>query len=296
MLIFMTGASGFVGRAVLDEVLAKGHDVLALAHSDKSKAALEAMGVRTIPGALSDEGVLEKAAAGAEAIIHTGFDHDFTRFRANCEQDQRAIRALARGFGGKDGAFVVASAIGVLPRRGVADEAALPVAADANPRALTEETVRALRDEGVHIDIVRLAPSVHGAGDPNFVATLVRIARQRGVSAFIGKGDNRWPAVHRTDAARLFAACLETRSGLPALHAVAESGICFEEIARAIGDGLGVPTVSITPEEAAAHFGTFAHFAAMDVAATAEKTNTALFWHPEGPGLIQDIQSGIYFA
>ncbi|MBD8556049.1 SDR family oxidoreductase [Rhizobium sp. CFBP 8762] len=295
MLVFMTGASGFVGRAIVDTVRANGHDVLALAHSDKSKAALHAIGVRTIAGALGDEAVLERAAAEADAIIHTGFDHDFTRFRANCEQDQRVIKALTRGFG-KGGPFVVTSAIGVLPRGETVDETFLPMAAEVNPRALTEETVRALRDDGARIDIVRLAPSVHGAGDPNFVATLVRIARERGVSAFIGKGDNRWPAVHRQDTAQLFATCLEIRSGLPALHAVAEPGIRFEEIARAIGDGLGLPTVSIAPETAGDHFAGFAHFAALDVNASANKTREAMAWTPRGPSLLQDIQAGRYFG
>lgn len=296
MLVFMTGASGYVGSGALDELRAAGHDILALARSDRSEATLSAKGARTVRASLGDETALAQCAARADAIVHTGFDHDFTRFRENCELDQRAVAAMGRAIAGSDRRIIITSAIGILPRGMVVDETTGPAnGPGASPRALTEAAADALREDGVHVHVVRLPPSVHGPGDPNFVATLVRNAREKRASAFVGSGDNCWPAVHRDDAARLFAACVDVRSLPPILHAVAETGIRFEDIARAIGEGLGLPVISISPEDAPRHFGGFAHFATMDARATAELTTKVLAFRPSGLTLLQEIQAGLYF-
>jgi nucleoside-diphosphate-sugar epimerase len=296
MKIFMTGATGYVGRAILDEVLAGGHEVLALARSDKSETALAEMGVRTLRGTLADDAVLQQGAAQADAVVHTGFDHDFTRFREHCEQDARAIAALGRGIAQTGGLLIVTSAIGILPRGGLVNEDNRPATGPtASPRALTETAADVLRETGARVIVVRLPPSVHGAGDPNFVATLVRIARDKSVSGYIGAGDNCWPAVHRDDAARVFVTCAACPPTLGTVHAVAEAGIRFQDIARAIGTGLNLPVVSIDPGDAAEHFGGFAHFAAMDATAGVERTTRALDWTPTGPTLLQDIEDGLYF-
>jgi nucleoside-diphosphate-sugar epimerase len=229
-------------------------------------------------------------------ILHTGFDHDFTRFRENCEQDARAIAAMGRGIAQSGGLLIVTSAIGILPRGGLVDEDSRPATGPmASPRALTETAADVLHEAGARVIVVRLPPSVHGAGDPNFVATLVRIAREKGVSGYIGAGDNCWPAVRRDDAARVFVTCAARPPALGILHAVAETGIRFKDIARVIGTGLNLPVVSIDPGDAAAHFGGFAHFAAMDATASAERTTRALDWTPTGPTLLQDINDGLYF-
>jgi nucleoside-diphosphate-sugar epimerase len=296
MKIFMTGASGYVGSAILDLALASGHEIVALARSDRSAAALGAKGVTVACGSLADHAILERSAAAADAIIHTGFDHDFTRFRESCEQDQRAIAALGRGIAGSARTLIVTSAIGILPRGGFWDEGTVPATGPAaSPRALTEQAADILRGAGSCVHVVRLPPSVHGAEDPNFVATLVRIARDRQVSAYPGAGDNHWPAVHRCDAARVFLACAENPPDLPVLHAVGEAGVRFEDIARAIGEGLGLPVASVDASTAADHFGAFTHFAAMDVRASADRTRRALAWDPLGPTLLEDIRAGLYF-
>lgn len=295
MKIFMTGASGYVGAAVLGEALASGHEIVALARSDHSAEALGRQGATIVRGNFADEAVLEQSAAAADVVIHTGFDHNFTRFRENCQQDQRVIAALARGIAGSTRPLIVTSAIGILPPGGLWDETAAPAKGPtASPRALTEQAADQQRGEGSRIHVVRLPPSVHGSGDPNFIATLVRIARERQVSAYPGTGDNYWPAVHRCDAARVFLACAERQPDLPVLHAVGESGVRFEEIARAIGESLNLPVISIDPAKAADHFGSFAHFASMNVQASAHRTRQALAWEPLGATLIEDIRSGAY--
>jgi nucleoside-diphosphate-sugar epimerase len=296
MQIFMTGATGYVGSAVLDELLTAGHEILALVRSSRSENALASRGVRIVRGDLANVAVLEHAAAQSDVIIHIGFDHDFTKFRENCEQDQRAIAALGRGIAGSDKRLIVTSAIGILPRGQTVDEDSMPATGPtASPRVLTEIAADALRKSGTPVQVIRLPPSVHGEGDPNFVATLVRIARQKGVSAFVGAGNNRWPAVERRDAARIFASCAEQKRVLQTLHAVAETGIRFEEIALAIGEGLDLPVTSISPEDATGHFGGFVHFAMMDVTASSAKSMRALDWKPHGPTLLQDIKAGFYF-
>jgi nucleoside-diphosphate-sugar epimerase len=296
MKIFMTGAAGYVGSAILDELLPAGHDISALARSPRSEAALAARGVTIVHGDLANVTVLEQTAAQSDVIVHTGFDHDFTKFRDNCEQDQRAIAAMGRGIAGSEKRFIVTSAIGILPRGRVVDEDSQPSTGPmASPRALTEAAADTLRQSGTPVQVVRLPPTVHGEGDPNFVATLVRIARQKGVAAYVGTGDNRWPAVERRDAARFFARLVTEKPTLQTFHAVAETGVRLHDIARAIGEGLNLPVISISPDEVSAHFGDFAHFATMDVTASSEKSAHALNWSPKGSSLLQDIQAGLYF-
>lgn len=287
MRVFVTGATGFVGSAVVRELVGAGHRVIGLARSDAAARALAAAGAEAHPGDLADTAALQAGAATADAAIHLGFVHDFHRFAASCETDRRAILALGAAFAGTDRPLVATSAIGILPPGHLSTEDSRPArGAAAHPRAATEAAADAVAATGVTVSLVRLPPSVHGPGDHGFVPTLIRIARETGVSAYPGDGGNRWPAVHRDDAARLFRLALERGRGAR-YHAVAEEGIRFGEIARAIGDGLGLPTRAAA--EADAHFGWFARFAALDVPALADTTRAALDWRPRGPGLLADI-------
>lgn len=291
MRVFVTGATGFVGSAVVQELISSGHQVLGLARSDKGAAALAAAGAEVHRGDLDDLSSLRAGAAQSDGVIHTGFNHDFSKFQANCEADRGIVQALGEGLGSK-GLMIVTSGIGILPQDvGLLTEAVAPATgAKAHPRAASEQAAAA-----VNASLMRLPPSVHGTGDHGFVPMLIDMARQKGVSAYIGDGANRWPAVHRADAARLYRLALE--KGAPArYHAVAEEGVPFREIAEVIGRRLGLPTVSLSPEEVAPHFGWFAHFAAMNVPASSDWTRSQLGWTPTGTSLIPDINRPAYFA
>lgn len=297
MRVFVTGATGFVGSAVVHELINAGHQVLGLARSEAAAKLLMAAGAQVQRGDLEDLESLRIGAAVADGVIHTAFNHDFSKFQENCETDRRVIETLGSILVGSDRPLIVTSAIGVLPRGHLATEETMPVAGSAaHPRAATEEAANSVAAQGVRISVIRLAPSVHGNGDHAFVPRLIDIAREKGISAFIGDGSNRWPAVHRLDAAHLFRLVLEKGIAGARYHAVAEEGVPFREIADVIGRQLNVPVVSKDSAEAAEHFGWFTPFAAMDIPASSQQTQKQLGWYPTHPKLIDDIDQPHYFA
>ena len=296
MRIFVTGATGFVGSAVVQELIRSGYQVLGLARTDAAARSLNAVGAEAHPGDLGNLESLQRGAEAADGVIHTAFVHDFSKFKDNCETDRRAIEALSIPLAGSNRPFIVTSALGILPQGHLATEETMPVLGPAaNPRAASEQTADLEAARGVRISVIRLAPTVHGGGDQGFVPTLINIARATGVSAYIGEGLNRWPAVHRLDAAHLYRLILEKGSAGIRYHGVAEEGIPFRAIAEEIGRQLDVPAVSKTSGEAAGHFGWFAHFAAMDIPASSGRTRELLGWQPSQSGLIADLNSESYF-
>ena len=292
MRVFVTGATGFVGSAIVPELIGAGHQVLGLARSDMAAASLIAAGAEVQRGSLDDPESLRHGAAAADAVIHAGFNHDFANFAAAAEMDRLAVGTIADVLAGSDRPFIVTSGTAlVLPGRFATEEDAIN---STFPRK-SEEAAASAAARGVRVSVLRLPPSVHGDGDHGFIPLLAGIARDKGVSACVGDGLNRWPAVHRLDAARLYRLVLEKGSGAPRYHAVADKGVPFREIAQVIGRRLNVPVVSKSGEEAAGHFGWFAHFAGLDCPASSERTQERLGWHPEQPSLIPDIDRPAYF-
>jgi nucleoside-diphosphate-sugar epimerase len=295
MRVFVTGATGFVGSATVKELIGAGHTVLGLTRSDAGAAALAESGAEVHRGTLEDLDSLRQGAAAADGVIHTAFIHDFTQFAANCEIDRLAIGAMGEALAGTGKPLIVTSGTAMLAPGGVATEDTVLPAGSPLPR-VSEQAGLALATQGVRAMAIRLPPSVHGAGDHGFVPTLIGLAREKGVSAYIGEGANRWSAVHRFDAARAYRLMLEKGLAGVRYHAIAEQGLLFRDIAGVIGRQLGLPVVSKTPEEAGEHFGIFAMFAGMDAAASSEKTRAQLGWAPTGPGLIADMEQAGYFA
>lgn len=295
MRIFVTGATGFVGSAIVGELIANGHQVIGLVRSAAGADALTALGAQPHPGALEDLDALARGAERADAVVHTAFNHDFSRFAENCELDRRAIERLGLALEGSDRPLLVASGLAALVQgRPVVETDPGRAASPAYPRA-SEETAAALALRGVRAGVVRLPPSVHGRGDHGFVPYLIETARRTGVSAFIGEGRNGWSAIHRHDAARLFRLAIEHGGAEGPYHAISEEGLAFRDIAAAIAQGLDVPLVSIAPDDAAAHFGWMAGFAAMNLRGSSAHTRLLLGWEPERPGLLADMTAVGYF-
>lgn len=295
MRVFVTGATGFVGSAIIKELIEGGHQVVGLARSDSAAEMLTKAGAEVLRGDLEDLESLRKGATDSEGIIHAGFIHDFSKFKENCEIDRRAIEAMGAVLEGSDRPFIITSGIALVPSGKLATEDDMPPAQSQNPRIATEEAARALINRGVNVSVLRLPPSVHGDGDHGFVPILGKLAREKKVSAYVGDGANHWCAVHRLDAARLYRLALEKAEVNAYYHAVADDGVKFREIAEVIGKNLNVPAVGLTPEEAAVHFTWFAHFAAIDIKASSLKTREKLGWQPTEIGLIADIDRPGYF-
>ncbi|MCP9750181.1 SDR family oxidoreductase [Ferruginibacter sp. HRS2-29] len=294
MRVFVTGATGFIGSAVVKELLDAGHQVVGLARSEASADALKAAGADVHYGSLEDTVSLTAGAANSDGVIHTGFIHDFSNYVAACETDRKAIAALAAGLAHSGKPLVVTSGTALLASGNVTTEESIRPADSILPR-VSELAAADAAALGVNVAIVRLPPSVHGDGDHGFVPMLIHIAREKNAAVYVGDGGNRWPAVHRLDAARLFRLALEKGDKDAVYHGVAETGVPMREIAGIIGKRLGVPVLSKTPEEAADHFGWIAHFAAIDNPSSSELTRNVLGWKPTHTGLLDDMENGTYF-
>lgn len=295
MKVFVTGATGFVGSAVVKELIGAGHQVHGLARSDAGAKSLRAVGAQVHSGDITDLGSLRTGAAGADAVIHTAFVHDFSKFAANCEIDKRAIETLGSVLEGSERPLLVTSGLATEAQGRLATEDdAFLVPSASYPRA-SEAAAEAVAKRGVRASVVRL-PQVHDPVKQGLVTFLIALAREKGVSAYVGKGLNLWSAVHRLDAARLYRLALEKKEAGVRYHAVAEEGVPVREIAEAIGRGLKVPVVSKSPEEAAVHFGWLGIFMGRDLTGSSARTRERLGWRPTGPGLIADLDRMEYFA
>jgi nucleoside-diphosphate-sugar epimerase len=288
MRVFVTGASGWIGSAVVPELLGAGHEVLGLARSDASAEKVAALGAEVHRGTLDDLDALCSGAAGADAVVHLGYHHDFSQMAEAAELDRGAIETLGAAMSESGGALLIAS--GVI---GVATEEDRPDPAG-HPRLANAAATLALADRGVRSIVVRFAPTVHGPGDYGFVSVLAEVARRTSVAAYIEDGANRWPAVHRLDAAALVRLAVESAPAGSVVHAVDEAGIPTREIAEALGRSAGVPAESIPAEEAAEHFGWIGGFFGLDLVASSEQTRERFGWSPSHPGLLADIEAGSY--
>ena len=294
MKIFVTGATGFIGSAIVQELINSGYQVLGLARSDAAAASLAAAGAKVHRGSLEALESLRGGALAADGVIHTAFIHDFNNYAPAAETDRRAIETLGAALAGSDRPLVVTSGTLLAQRQGpLATEEDAP-----NPDfpRKSEEAALALAERGVRVSVLRLAPSVHGEGDHGFVPALIGVAREKGASAFVGDGLNRWPAVHRLDAAHLYRLVLEKGSAGARYHGVADEGVPARDIADVIGRRLNVPVVAKSREEASGHFGWIGHFFGIDGPASSALTQEHLGWRPSQRALISDLDAEHYFA
>jgi nucleoside-diphosphate-sugar epimerase len=294
MRVFVTGATGFIGSALVPELIRSGHQVLGMARSDAGAQQLIAAGAEVHRGDLEDPESLRSGAAKSDGVVHLAFNHDFSNFLAICELDRRAIEALGAGLAGSDRPLVITSGTGMgnaAPGQPATEDHFDPN--HPNPRTASEKAGAALSARGVNVSVVRL-PQVHDTVKQGLITYAVAVAREKGVSAYVGDGRNRWPAAHVLDVARLYRLALEKQEAGARYHAVAEEGIPVRNMAEVIGQGLNVPVVSLSPEEAPGHFGWLAPFAGWDLPASSEQTKARLGWQPTGPGLIADLQQMRY--
>lgn len=296
MKVFVTGATGFVGSALVKELINAGHQVLGLARSDASASALTAAGAQVHRGDLEDLDSLRSGAAAADGVIHAGFIHDFSRFKEVCEVDRIAIETIGSTLAGSNRPFIVTSGTALVSPGSMATEDKVStVDRNVYPR-MSEAAGDATVGLGVRTSAIRLSPSVHGEGDLHgFVPILIKTAREKGVAAYIGDGLNRWNAVHRLDAVQLYRLALENGVAGAKYHAVGDEGVTIKEITEMVGERLNIPVVSISPEEAPAHFGWFGNFVAVDCPASSQITRQQLNWHPTHPTLLQDLAGDVYF-
>ena len=298
MRVFVTGATGFIGPAVVRELLGAGHQVTGLARSDRAAADLAAAGAEVHRGSLTDLDSLRAGAAEADGVIHTAYIHDFSPTgdpAAAARTDGQAIQALGEALAGSGRPLVVASGSALLaPGRLATEDDDMP--GDTPHPRVSEQVALQFAGRGVRVAAMRLPPSVHGQGDHGFVPALIGIARAKGLAAYVGDGSNRWAAVHRLDAARLFRLALQEAPAGARLHAVGDEGVPFRDIADVIGRHLNVPVTGISREEADGHFRGLTLFASMDVPASSALTQQRFGWHPAQPGLIADLDEGHYFS
>jgi nucleoside-diphosphate-sugar epimerase len=295
MDVFVTGASGWIGSAVVDDLLEAGHAVTGLARSDASAAALEAKGARVRRGDLDDLDSMRTGAEKAEAVIHLANKHDWSNPANSNAAERAAVQTIGDELAGSNRPFLLASGVAALTQGRPATESdASPFHGPESPRGGSENLALEFVERGVHTVSVRFAPTVHGARDTGFIATIAAVARQQGVSGYPGDGTNRWAAVHRSDAARLVTLGLERAPAGARLHAVAEQGVSTRAIAEAIGAALDLPVRSIAPDQVGEHFGWLSGFFAMDLTASSDATRSLLSWSPTGPTLVADIAAGAY--
>jgi len=296
MRVFVTGASGWIGSATVDELLSAGHSVLGLARSDASAAALEERGATVLRGDLDDLDALRKGATDAEGVVHLANKHDWANPAASNAAERGAVEAIAETLVDTERPFVLASGVaGLAKGRPSTEEDPSPFHGPDAPRGGSENLALEYVGRGVRAVSARFAPTVHGVRDHGFIAYIVGVAREKGVSAYVGDGTHRWAAVHRPDAARLVRIGLEQAPAGTRLHAVAEEGVPTKVIAEAIGRGLGLPVTSVGPEDAIGHFGFIGAFFAMDLSASSKRTRARFGWEPTGPTLVEDIEAGAYF-
>jgi nucleoside-diphosphate-sugar epimerase len=301
MRVFVTGATGHIGSAVIPELHDAGHQVVGLARSDDSAAALTAAGAEVHRGDLGDLDALSSAASAADGVIHLAFMHDFSDYAGAAAADLRAVDAIGAALKGSGKPFVVTSGtlmltFGLVPGSVGTEADAIDTGEPPRPRVASENAAVALAEHGVRASVVRLAPLVHGPDDHHgFGPQLISIARDKGISAFVGDGANRWPAVHTLDAARLFRLALEAAPAGSRLHGVGDEGVPFRDIAEVIGRHLDLPVVSISREEADAHFGSLSAFVSLDNPTSSALTQELLGWRPVHPTLIVDLEDGHYF-
>ena len=296
MRVFVTGASGWIGSAVVDDLLAEGHEVTGLARSDASAAAIEAKGAQVRRGDLDDLDGIRAGAEAAEAVIHLANKHDWSDPASSNAAERAATQTIGDALTGTGRPFLLASGVAVAKDRAATEADASPNHGPDSPRGGSENLALEFVDRGVRAVSLRFAPTVHGTGDHGFIAILASIARRNGVSGYPGDGTNRWPAVHRLDAARLVTLGLHKAPAGARLHAIAEEGIPTREIAQAIGRAFDLPVTSIAPDVVQDHFGWIGTFFAMDLPTTSTATRELLGWTPSGPTLVEDLDAGAYPA
>jgi nucleoside-diphosphate-sugar epimerase len=294
MRVFVTGATGWVGSAVIEELRAAGHTVTGLARSDANADALASAGIAVHRGSLEDLESLRAGAAAADAVIHTAFSHDFSRFAENGAVERSAIEALGDALAGTRKPLVVTSGVALISPGHIITEDDSRDPSVPFPRD-PETVAQNIAAHGVPVSVIRLSPSVHGAGDKGFVPIVIAAAREHGASPYVGDGQNAWPGVHRRDAARLYVLALERAADYAVYHAVADEGVPYREIAEVIGRRLNLPVTSISGDAVDAHFGWFARFAQIDARSSSAKTRATLGWNPTEPGLLADLDSAAYF-